>query len=104
MKKLLMGTALVALLASPAFAQSYDPGMGTGNIVPPPGGVFAGSTVGSNSYGFTARTHSNRTRGFDAQAMAPAGDAVYADGRNAGADPDPNVRLELQKDWANINE
>lgn len=104
MKKLLMGAAVVALLATPAFAQSFDPNLGTGNIAPPVGGVFAGSPSAVDAYAFAPRTHISRTRGYDAQAMAPAGDTVYEDGHNAGTDPDANVRLELQKDWANINE
>jgi hypothetical protein len=33
--------------------------------------------------------------GTDAQAMAPAGTAVYAFGANLGSDPDPQVRLQL---------
>jgi hypothetical protein len=32
MKKLIAALALATLLASPAFAQSYDPDLGTGNI------------------------------------------------------------------------
>jgi hypothetical protein len=35
MKMLVVGVALAALVASPAFAQSYDPDVGTGNIAPP---------------------------------------------------------------------
>jgi hypothetical protein len=39
MKKLLAAIALAALVvASPAFAQSYDPDLGSGNIAPPPPG------------------------------------------------------------------
>ena len=37
MKRLIMASAALALLASPALAQSYNPGYGTGNsIVAPP--------------------------------------------------------------------
>jgi hypothetical protein len=36
-------------------------------------------------------------RGIDAQAMAPTGDTVYANGANLGSDPDPQVRLQLLK-------
>lgn len=33
MKKLIVAVALAAAFASPAFAQSYDPDLGSGNIV-----------------------------------------------------------------------
>jgi hypothetical protein len=33
MKTLIIGTTLAALIASPAFAQSYNPGDGTGNVM-----------------------------------------------------------------------
>ena len=33
MKKLIIGAALTTLLASPAFAQSYSAGYGTGNVI-----------------------------------------------------------------------
>lgn len=35
MKKLLLSAAFAAALATPAFAQSYTPDFGTGNINPP---------------------------------------------------------------------
>jgi hypothetical protein len=35
MKTLLIGVALVAMLATPALAQSFDPDLGTGNVNPP---------------------------------------------------------------------
>jgi hypothetical protein len=35
MKTFVAGVALAALVAFPAFAQSYDPDIGTGNIAPP---------------------------------------------------------------------
>jgi hypothetical protein len=35
MKKVLAIAALLSSISQPAFAQSYDPDVGTGNIVPP---------------------------------------------------------------------
>ena len=35
MKKFMLGTAIALLLATPTLAQSGDPDLGTGNIVPP---------------------------------------------------------------------
>jgi opacity protein-like surface antigen len=102
MKKLLMGAALVALLASPALAQSYNPNLGSGNIVPEPGGAYNTPTGDANwgSDDAYAPSRSRAERGYDAQASAPA----YEDGHSVGQDPDPNVRLELRKDWAEMNE
>lgn len=41
MKKLLLGATMLAALAVPALAESYNPNLGSGNIVPPPGGSYA---------------------------------------------------------------
>jgi hypothetical protein len=48
LKKIMLGAAVAALLASSAMAQSYDPSAGTGNIVknpshPPSGPVMPGT-------------------------------------------------------------
>jgi hypothetical protein len=37
MRTLIIGAALATLIASPAFAQAYDPNYGSGNLVFPPG-------------------------------------------------------------------
>jgi hypothetical protein len=55
MKKLIMiGAATAALFASPAFAQSYNPGFGTGNVIDEPALERAASTnanaAGSYAY------------------------------------------------------
>ena len=74
MNKLILGAALAVMAASPVLAQ----------------GSYA--------------TH--RATRFDdirAQAMpAVNSGAVYVDGNYAGADPDPNVRLQLQKDYTAV--
>jgi hypothetical protein len=72
MKKLILGAALAVLVASPALAQP--------------------------------RHHAdyNRLDGIRAQAPAVNSGAVYVDGNYAGTDPDPNVRLQLQKDYPSV--
>jgi len=40
MKRLLVTVSLLATVASPALAQSFDPNAGTGNIVPGPGATY----------------------------------------------------------------
>lgn len=90
MKTLLITTSLLALLASPALAQSYNPDIGSGNLVPPPGGV----------YGEPWSAAAPRMSGYAAHAMATQNSAiVVAQGRVVGRDPDPNVRLMLLRDW-----
>jgi opacity protein-like surface antigen len=75
MKKLLLGTALAALLASPALARDYQ---GADTALP------------------SARTL-HELRGINAQALSPA-ESVYFNGRVVGADPDTNVRLSFERD------
>ena len=75
MKKLVLGAALAVMAASPVLAQ--------------------GATT----------THRAATRldGIRAQAMpALQSGAVYAEGQFVGADPDANVRLQLQKDYPSV--
>ena len=74
MKKLVLGAALAAMAASPVFAQgAYAPHRAT------------------------------RLDNIRAQA-APTlqSGAVYVDGQFVGADPDANVRLQLQKDYPSV--
>ncbi|WP_068022377.1 hypothetical protein [Rhodoplanes sp. Z2-YC6860] len=107
MKKLFATVALVTVLATPALAQSWDPDVGSGNIAPAPYGESQnGSSIYQNE-GFNARAeaprHMSRVR-HAAKAKTlhktsmNASDSVYFDGQNVGADPDINVRAELQRD------
>jgi hypothetical protein len=64
LKKLVMALGLATLLASPAFAQSYSGGYGTGNVINLP---LAEQTNGAQGFG------------SDAFAAAPvAGTSAYA--------------------------
>jgi hypothetical protein len=65
MKKLMLTVALASIIASPAFAQSYDPDLGTGNIA----AQIEAPTAQSNAKGAyaqvpagTAVRHVNRRR------------------------------------------
>ena len=101
MKKLLISTALI-LLASPAFAQSYSAGYGTGNVINLPAlehGGFA-STAETGAYAYAPQRADARMRGMRAESISPSDpDTVYVNGEYVGRDPDPNVRLELRRDW-----
>ena len=75
MKKLVLAAALATLVATPALAQSQYS---------------------------TAPRHvgMDRLAGIRAQALPSVGsNTVIVDGQYAGADPDPNVRLQLQRDF-----
>ncbi len=50
MKKLLMSAALTAVLASPAFAQSYNAGYGTGNLINLPALEHGGTASARAAY------------------------------------------------------
>ncbi len=52
MKKIMLALAFAAVVATPALAQSYDPNVGSGNIVP--------------------QAYLNNANGNDAYAQAPA--------------------------------
>jgi hypothetical protein len=45
MKTLLIGAALVATLATPALAQSFDPDLGAGNVNPPLASLYGGPSL-----------------------------------------------------------
>jgi hypothetical protein len=88
MSKLLAAAALTAIIASPVLAQSYDPSVGSGNIVPPP-------------YAYV-----HQSRGHQAFAQAPGmmghvPDTVEvrdSQGNVIGADPDLNIRSVLRRE------
>ena len=121
MKKIILSAAVAMLLASPAFAQSYSASYGTGNVIDQPalehggpawqgefqGGFHAGSQGGfqggpqGGPYAYEPpRATSHKHRGVRAEGISPADpDVVYENGQYVGRDPDPNVRLELRRDW-----
>jgi hypothetical protein len=92
MKKILLAAAIL-VIASPALAQSYTPGL-SGNIdgyaQPAPRSVYQGAAAAF-------------ARVLPGRQAAPAPYAVYdSQGKVIGADPDANVRLQLRKDHDEI--
>ncbi|HEY2756240.1 MAG TPA: hypothetical protein VGJ01_10930 [Pseudolabrys sp.] len=78
MKKLLIGTAFLAMLATPALAQSFDPDFGTGNVNPPAASLYGGQSY--DSQGLTeqrlySRGHRGYASGNGAYAYVPDGSA-----------------------------
>ena len=104
MRKLLIAAAFAASIASPAFAQSYSPGFGTGNVINLPAlkhGGFSAAAAPNGAYAYAPEGSANRgPRNVSAQALSPNdADTVYEGGEYVGRDPDPNVRLQLRRDW-----
>ena len=61
LKKIMMGVALAAVIGTPALAQSYNPSVGSGNLVPPPNATAP---------------HSYRYSGGEAYSYGPIGYGV----------------------------
>jgi opacity protein-like surface antigen len=83
MKKLVTAFALAALVATPAFAKTKYPRQ-------PAAPQTAGSAGG---YGAYAEANSDNTR---------YGPAVFSYGAYAGWDPDPNIRLQLIREYPSL--
>ena len=105
MKKLILSAALAALLTTPAFAQSYNAGYGSGNVIDQPALEHGRSSVsGTESFASVPpRASARHARNTRTEQIAPSSDpyAVYDEsGDYAGRDPDPNIRFELHRDNA----
>ncbi|MEI9805766.1 MAG: hypothetical protein WDN48_16910 [Pseudolabrys sp.] len=97
MKKLILAGALIASIASPAFAQSFIPSQGTGNIAPM---VTAANPDGVFRYTPTGTSVAPRRRASVAE-NAYAQDVTGSVGvaRYSGAtDPDPNIQFQLNRE------
>jgi hypothetical protein len=84
--------ALASLVATPALAQSYDPDLGTGNIAPAP------YAAAQTTDGFQAMAQAPRHDAPARGSSALRSDAVRDSQGVVGADPDINIRSELQRD------
>lgn len=104
MKRFLVIAAFSAMLASPAFAQSYNPGFGTGNVIDQPalehGGNFPTDSAGGSYAYVPPRTSARHAHARAEESISPNDpDTVYEDGQYVGRDPDPNVRLQMRRDY-----
>ena len=59
--------------------------------------------VASPAFAATKKVPQVRSVAEQSYALAPPSNAVVIDGQIVGADPDPNVRLQLQKDAEQVN-
>ena len=83
MKNLVTAVALATLIASPAFAQSYDPDLGTGNIAPAP---------------YAHNRSSAFARAPRGEVVSQRSNAVTDENGQVQADPDLNIRSQLQRE------
>lgn len=87
MKKTLLSAALVALLASPAVAQTA---YGSAKVPAPQQRALSGSVDPASAFSAFAYVPGPADRGI----------AVFERGQYRGQDPDPNIRLDLRRDLA----
>jgi hypothetical protein len=100
MKKILLLTAALGF-APPAFAQSYDPSVGSGNIARAPSAPPSAYRGGEGAFA-RVPPGANHRRAPHADVQAPTGPVYDEYGRYIGADPDANIRFELRRDSDSI--
>jgi hypothetical protein len=100
MKHLIAAVALTTLLASPALAQSWEPEVGSGNTVPAPYGLTLNGynkLNGPNDHAANAFAQAPRT-----QVTSKNSNYVTDMGGHVQADPDLNIRSQLQREGADF--
>jgi hypothetical protein len=90
--RFLAAMAIATAISSPAFAQSYDPDLGTGNVAPAPV-AYADTASGANAFAQAPRTVAKHH-----QTELNRSDAVTDEAGNVQADPDINIRSQLQRE------
>lgn len=100
MKRLIAAVALTAFLASPALAQSWEPEVGSGNTVPAPYGLtLNGYNKLNGSIDHAANAFAQAPR---KQAANSSSNFVTDMGGHIQADPDLNIRSQLQREGADF--
>lgn len=90
--KLVAAVAFATLIASPALAQSYNPDIGSGNLMQGPAAQGAPLVASARSR-FTAHRHARGTI-----ASRSAHRLYLYSGGFEGGDPDPNIRFQLHRE------
>jgi hypothetical protein len=90
--RFLAAMAIATALGSPALAQSYDPDLGTGNVAPAPTS-YVDTMPGANAFAQAPRTVAKHT-----QSELNRSDVVTDEAGNVEADPDINIRSQLQRE------
>ena len=87
MRTTIAAVALATIIASPAFAQSYDPSVGSGNIAPQVSAPVYRSLPYVGAHGAYARVPHN----------APLVGHSF-NGNSRSFDPDPNIQFQLNRE------
>jgi hypothetical protein len=90
--RFLAAMAFVTAIGSPALAQSYDPDLGTGNVAPAPTS-YVDTAPGINAFAQAPRAEYKHNR-----SELNRSDAVVDENGNVEADPDINIRSQLQRE------
>jgi hypothetical protein len=90
--RFLAAMAIVTAIGTPALAQSYDPDLGTGNVAPAPTS-YVDTMPGANAFAQAPRTEVKHNR-----SELNRSDVVTDEAGNVGADPDINIRSQLQRE------
>jgi hypothetical protein len=93
MRKLVTLVALATALASPAFAQSYDPDIGSGNIAPAYGQTTGWNTGAAGAYALAVPGAAHARSAVPSAAQDPY--VVTLGSKVLGRDPDPFIRSQL---------
>jgi len=101
---MLLGAGLTLAAATPSLAQSYDPSLGSGNIVP-----FYGQSAplpnmqgAGNGYAQFVPRRVRSARKLDPRIGLGASTSIWNlynyQGTVDGSDPDPNIRFQLNRE------
>src|SRR3981081_3766106 len=88
--RFLAAMALATAISSPALAQSYDPDLGTGNVAPAP---VAYADTAANAFAQAPRAEVKHK-----QSELKQSNVVTDEAGNVEADPDINIRSQLQRE------
>jgi hypothetical protein len=87
-----LAMAIVTAIGTPALAQSYDPDLGTGNVAPAPTS-YVDTMPGANAFAQAPRAEAKHYR-----SELNRSDAVVNENGNVEADPDINIRSQLERE------
>ena len=90
--RFLAAMAIVTAIGTPALAQSYDPDLGTGNVAPAPTS-YVDTMPGANAFAQAPRAEAKHYR-----SELNRSDAVVNENGNVEADPDINIRSQLERE------
>jgi len=96
-KTMLLGASLTLAAATPSIAQSYDPDVGSGNIVPYY--QAAQPDAAQSAWNRYVRIAPRSARGAYARVGPGAGWSTPGGPNDqGGTDPDPNIRFQLNRE------